>query len=143
MYNVKDIERHTQEDYAETLSRDERREAHRLMVEQFYEILVKSKEARNIYWTGTKTDLVELTHEMFTSGTMKDDMGRPCAFKEVMDTACHILHVKAPQNPYSMVSRARSRKGIRQQSFFSRYCWMLHRNHRKNPLHAMLRAIKN
>lgn len=135
------MKKHTQDTFADTLSRDERRQAHRLMVEQFHEILERS-QGGGIYWAGTKTDLIELTYEMFTAGTMTDALGRPCSFIAIVEKVCSILHVTQPANPYSLIQKARVRKGIRQQSFFSRYCWMLMRKGKRNPLHAMLRRLE-
>lgn len=136
------MKRHTQDSFAETLSRDERRQAHRLMAGQFTEILERSRGG-NIYWTGTKTDLVELIYEVFTAGSLTDSQGRPCSFVAMVAKACSILHVTPPANPYSLIQKARLRKGIRQQSFFSRYCYMLLRKRKHNPLHEMLRRFDN
>lgn len=140
MYSNFSSERHTQDSFAETLSRDERRQAHRLMVEQFQEILERSRGG-NIYWTGTKTDLVELTYEMFALGNPIDAHGCPCSFVSMVAKVCSILHVVPPGNPYSLVRSARYRKGVKQQSFFSRYCWMLFRKRHRNPLHELLRRF--
>lgn len=132
--------RNTQNRFAETLSRDERRSARRLMAEQFHTILERSRGG-NIYWTGTKTDLMELTYEMFTAGTLTDSQGRQCSFISTVGTVCSILHVTPPSNPYSMLRKARCRKGLRQQSFFSRYCWLLIRKRKQNPIYEMLRRL--
>lgn len=140
MYNDFDMKRHSQDSFAETLSRDERRSAHRQMIEQFSAVLERS-QGGNIYWTGTKTDLVELTYEMFACGGLTDSQGRPCSFVAMVAKVCSILHVTPPGNPYSLVRSARVRKGMKQQSFFSRYCYMLIRKHKRNPLHEMLRRF--
>jgi len=132
--------KHSQDSFAETLSRDERRQAHRLMVEQFLEIIERSRGG-GIYWTGTKTDLVELTYEACMAGNLTDSQGRPCSFIAMVAKVCSVLHVTPPGNPYSLVRSARVRKGVKQQSFFSRYCWMLIRKRRRNPLHGMLRRF--
>ena len=50
--------------------------------------------------------------------------------------ACTVLHVPMPKNPYAMVYNARERKGVKQKSFFSRYCWLMYCRHSRNPLYA-------
>lgn len=140
MYTDFNTVRLSQDSFAETLSRDQRRQAHRLMVEQFREILERSRGG-NIYWTGSKTDLIELTYEMCACGNLTDAQGRPCSFVSMVAKVCSILHIVPPGNPYSLVRSARVRKGVKQQSFFSRYCWMLFEKHLRNPLHESLRRF--
>ena len=47
-----------------------------------------------------------------------------------------------PKNPYAMVYNARERKGVKQKSFFSRYCWLMYCRHSRNPLYAMIRCMR-
>lgn len=140
MYIDFNMNQHTQDSYAETLSREERRQARNLMVSQFHEIIVRAA-GDFIYWTGTKTDLIELTYEMFLAGNMRDSMGRPCSFISIVEKVCSTLHVVPPANAYSLIGKAKQRKGVKQQSFFSRYCWMLFSQKRRNPLHTMMRRV--
>jgi len=137
MFSDYNMKQSSQDSFAESLSREERINARQLMVSQFIAILEKSRQY-NIYWKGTQTDLTELTYEMFLTGKVINPDGRPCSFKEMIDKAFYVLHKKAPCNPYSIVSRIRLRKGIRQRSFFSRYCWMLIKMRRRNPLEGMM-----
>lgn len=140
MFSDFNTEKRTQDSFARTLSRDQRRQARQLMVEQFRDVLQRSRGG-NIYWTGSKTDLIELTYEMFAYGDPTDAQGRPCSFVSMVAKVCSILHIVPPGNPYSLVRSARFRKGIKQQSFFSRYCFMLFRKHLRNPLHESLRRF--
>ncbi len=129
-------------EFAATLSKQQRDYARIKMIEQFAELLTHSPR-ENIYWIETKTDLVELAHEAYASDTLKDRLGRPFGFKELVKLACTVFHLPMPQSPYALLYKTRIRKGVRQKSFFSRYCWLLYRRKSSNPLHCMLRRYEN
>lgn len=137
--NIND-ERET--DFADSLDRERRRAARRMMVEQFAELLSHST-SENLYWTESKTDLLEIAHDAYMSGMLSDDSGRPFRFRMLVRRACAVLHVPEPSNPYSMVHNARNRKFVRQKSIFSRYCWMVYRMGVKNPLNGMVKRFCN
>lgn len=71
-----------------------------------------------------------------------DRLGRPYSFSEMARRACTVLHVPMPKNPYAMVYNVRERKGVKQKSFFSRYCWLMYCRHSRNPLYAMIRCMR-
>lgn len=140
MFSELNMRQNSQETFAETLSREERRNARQLMAQQFRMILEKTA-SYNLYWKGTLVDLVELIYEMYLTGNVVNPDGRPCPFREMVNKACNVLHKTPPRNPYSIAKTARQRKGIRQQPLFSRYCWMLLKMHKPNPLETMVGRI--
>lgn len=128
-------------EYSDTLSKEQRREARRLMAKQLGELLACSPR-ENLYWNESKTDLIDLVHEVFVSAMLVDRQGRPYTFRKMAKLACAVLHMPEPSNFYSIVYNARNRKGIKQKSFFSRYCWLLYIRKVNNPLNGMIRRME-
>lgn len=138
--NAKRRESH---EYADTLSREQRTQARERMTRQVAELLAHSPR-ENIYWMETKTDLMELLHEAFMTDLLVDGDGRPFNFKRIAERACAVLHVPLPSNPYSIVYNARTnRKGVKQTSIFSRYCWHLYCRNISNPINGMVKRMTN
>ena len=131
--------RHTTE-YSDTLTREQRQRAMELMASQFCELLGRSPR-ENLYWQGSVTDLMDLSHEVYLSERLVDSHGRPYGFRRIVELACQVLHVVTTCNPYSMAFNARNRKGVRQTSFFSRYCWLMFKSHTPNPLRQMVKRM--
>ena len=123
------------------MTREERRYAQQLMVKLFKETIAEAGKGK-LYWTGTKIDLIELAYEVFTSGMVTDSAGRPYTFIDIVSKTFASLHVSDPSNPYSTICKAHVRKGVRQQSFFSRFCFMVFNGRRKNPLNAMIVCVE-
>lgn len=134
-------ERHTTE-YADTLTREQCRHAMNEMARQFAELLAHSP-AENLYWMESKTDLMDLSHEVYLSEKLVDGQGRPYSFGRLVQRACAVLHVPLPANPYSMAFNARNRKGVKQTSLFSRYCWLMFTKKSSHPLNGMVRRMKD
>lgn len=132
-------ERHAY-NYTEGLTKEQRREALELMTRQFKELLERP-DSDNLYWMGTKTDLVDLVHEVYMTERMVDRQGRPFGFARILERACAVLHVVMPCNPYSMAFNARNRKGVRQTTMFSRFCWMVYSRKASHPLKEMVKRI--
>ena len=128
-------------EYSQTLTREQRQRAKEKLVAQFAELLGRSP-AENIYWMETVTDLMDLSHVVYLTGLITDGQGRPFGFRRIVERACAVLHVPLPANPYSMAFNARNRKGVRQTSMFSRYCWLMYSSESANPLYGMVRIIK-
>lgn len=126
------------EEYADTLSREQRRKARLMMAKQLADLL-RCDTSDNLYWISSKTDLMDFVHEVFTSGLLSDSEGRPCCFKTLARRACMVLHTPEPSNVYSIVYNTRKRKGVRQKSFFSRYCWLMYFKNSCNPINGMIR----
>ena len=131
--------RHTTE-YSDTLTREQRQRAMELMASQFCELLGRSPR-ENLYWQESVTDLMDLSHEVYLSERLVDSHGRPYGFRRIVELARQVLHVVTPCNPYSMAFNARNRKGVRQTSFFSRYCWLMFKSHTPNPLRQMVKRM--
>lgn len=132
-------ERHAS-DFTETLTKEQRREALGIMARQFKELLERP-DRDNLYWMGTKTDLVDLVHEVYMTESIVDGQGRPFGFVRILERACAVLHVVMPCNPYSMAFNARNRKGVRQTSMFSRFCWMMYNRKNGHPLKDMVERM--
>lgn len=127
-------------EYAQTLTREQRAEARKKLAAQFADLLERSP-AENIYWMETVTDLMDLSHEVYLTESMLDADGRPFGFMRIVKRACAVLHVPLPANPYSMAFNARNRKGVRQTSMFSRYCWQMYSKGKANPLDGMIQRM--
>lgn len=82
--------RHANE-YSNTLTREQRRQAKEKMVAQFAELLDRSPD-ENLYWMETKTDLIDLSHEAYMSEKLLDGQGRPYGFDRIVERACAVLH---------------------------------------------------
>lgn len=80
---------------------------------------------KGYHWSGTMTDLLEMAHIAYRSGDIRDDMGRPARFKQLVETLCRNLHLTAPHNPNAYVCKADRRKNITQQSMHNRYRYQL------------------
>ena len=131
--------RHTTE-YSETLTKEQRKYALEQMTKQFCELMECSPN-ENLYWLGSTTDLLDLAHEVYMTERLVDREGRPFPFKRIVKRACDVLHVPMPSNPYSMAFNARNRKGVRQTSMFSRYCWQMFFRGSKRPLREMVKRV--
>lgn len=131
---------HTNE-FSETLTPVQRKNARDRMAEQFCDLL-RHSPSEGLYWQSSKTDLIDLSYEVYLTESLKDGEGHPLGFKWIVKRACDVLHVAMPCNPYSMAFNARNRKGVRQCSFFSRYCWMMFRSQSVNPIRGMVEKIR-
>ena len=135
-----DFRRGDRDDYAQTLSREQREQARACMAEQATELMKRSPR-ENLYWIENKTDLMELAHVAYMTEMVKDGQGRPYKFAAIAHRLCSVLHVPMPYNPYSVAYNARTRKGVRQQTFFDRYCWMMYFRKISNPLNGMIKRM--
>ena len=131
--------RHTTE-FAETLTKEQRNYAKEQMARQLADLLARSPR-ENLYWQESVTDLIDLAHEVYMGGRLVDGQGRAFSFSGIVRRACAVLHVPAPHNPYSMAFNARNRKGVRQTSMFSRYCWQMYSKGKANPLDGMIQRM--
>ena len=129
-----------QNEFSDTLTKEQRDHARRQMTGQLAQLLARSP-GESLYWMESKTDLMDMVHEAFMTELLVDSQGRPYSFAGIAKRACAVLHVPEPSNPYSIAYKARGRKGVRQKSFFSRYCWMLYCKNISNPLNGMIRKI--
>ena len=129
-------------EYSDRLTKEQRAHALTMMAKQFCELLERSPD-ENLYWTESTTDLMDISHEVYLTEMLVDSQGRPMAFGKIVSRACAVLHVVRPSNPYSMAFNARNRKGVRQTSFFSRYCWLMFSKRSGHPLNGMVRQINN
>lgn len=127
-------------EFSDTLSKEQRKQARLMMARQLCELLETDTDD-NLYWMGSKTDLMDFVHEVFMSGLLNDKHGRPYRFKTLAKRACAVLHMPEPSNFYSIVYNSHNRKGIRQKSFFSRYCWLMYCRNSQNPINSMIKKI--
>ena len=90
------------------------------LTEEFVELLSIDPEDGTC-WTGTVADLVEVAHIAYVQGTVCGGHGTACTFRELVNRACAVLHVKVPRNPRACVYQAARRKGIRSSPYIERY----------------------
>lgn len=123
----------TQEDSA----KERKRTVEEILTDELTGI-INCRNGKKTYWRGSITDLMEAVYTAYMSGTVYDDMGQPCSFKQLVHSACLAMHVAEPTNPRSYIYRAQNRKGIRQEPFIQRYGRMLEGSDSGCPLAGML-----
>lgn len=96
---------------------------------------------KRLRWKDSITDLMEIVYTAYMSGSIYDDSGKPCSFKELVHSTCRALHVTEPSNPRSYIYRAQNRKGIRQEPFINRYSRMLDKTDIVYPLRHRLDMV--
>lgn len=128
-------------EFSQTLTKEQRLHAREQMARQFAELLARSPMEK-LYWQESVTDLIDLSHEVYMTEMLKDNEGRPFPFGGIVKRACAVLHVVEPRNPYSMAYNARNRKGVKQVSLFSRYCWLMYMRKSANPLNGMVKRLE-
>lgn len=109
---------------SEAIKAPQRREARQRLTEEFANLL-RLEPQDGARWTGSMTDLVEAAHIVYEQGRICDETGHACSFGRLVSRACRSLNVKEPANPRRTAYKARQRKGIRRESFFTRYCRMV------------------
>ncbi len=124
-------------EYSTTLTKEQRKYALNQMTMNFCELLERSRY-ENLYWMGSMIDLVDLTHEVYMTETLIDRQGTPLPFALIAKRIFAALHMPMPSNLYSMAYNARNRKGVRQVSIFSRFCWMLFDKKASRPLNSLV-----
>ncbi len=85
--------------------------------------LLSSRYDDNLYWVGLQTDLLEVVRIVFDDGLVHDRTGAPLPLLHLVRHSCAVFHQYMPRNPYSLMQRARRRKGLRRQTMLERYCW--------------------
>lgn len=100
-----------------------KREARQHLAEEMARLLASRED--NLYWTGTKTDLMEAVHEVFIADLITDDYGCPETFTRLCDLFCTLFHVVKPRYPRTLVAHATARKGLRLHPFIDRYAYRL------------------
>lgn len=84
--------------------------------------LLNRDASEGLRWHGTRRDLLEALHTAYFYGRIVDADGQLLSFLEIVKRSYDILHLPCPHNPWSIVVRAKNRKGMRQTTFFERYC---------------------
>lgn len=92
----------------------------KIVVREFTELMSLSPDD-GFYWTGTISDLVELTHMVWESGALIDDSGRPMAFTRMVHHIFYILHAREPKRPTVVMNNVNSRKNVRTIPLMERY----------------------
>ena len=86
------------------------------------------------YWTGTMTDLMELTHDIWESERFYDRSGRPLTFRVMARHICRVLHCRVVPNPYTFVEKSRQRKGVTIEPILDRYAHLALDYRLQNPM---------
>lgn len=102
---------------------DEQMAAGRRSLGESFVRLLSSRYDDNLYWVGLQTDLLEVVRIVFDDGLVRDPVGVPLPLLHLVRHSCAVFHQYMPRNPYSLMQRARRRKGIRRQTMLERYCW--------------------
>lgn len=127
---------------AERLRRKQREEemkkVAKLAVDGFVELAALTPEA-GIYWTGTTTDLVELTHLAWQTGRISDACGRPMTFKALVHHIFYILHAREPRRPSNIIYNLQRRKCIYTRPLLERYHSLIYEGQLRNPLQTDLK----
>ncbi len=114
------------------------REARKRMTAEFAELLAIAPESGS-RWAGTTSDLMEAAHVAYSDASLRDGLGCPRTFKEIVAAVCRSLHVRPPRNPRSLAGRAARRKGVRREPLIDRYCRLTAGDTARRPLLAMVR----
>ena len=107
-----------------TLPTREQRDEGRKMMEEAFVRLMKESRKGYIRWTGTVKDLMELTYIAYRGCAVRHSDGSPAPMSELVREICARLHVRTPANPYKVAVDAMARKGVRQQAYLERFCWL-------------------
>lgn len=125
-----------------TLTKERLNEAKKHLINAFLPLLDLSPNQQT-RWMGTKTDLLEMTHLIYETGEIKDEMGRPATFLWLVRRVCNNLHVSVPCNPNTLVSKAMQRKNVQQAPLLERYGWQLFNRNNPEPLNCWLNWAVN
>lgn len=101
-----------------------------------------STGSTNAVWCGTRTDLVELTYVAWKSNTFFDNHGKYISFHDMVEHVFKTLHCQRVSNPYSMMYRARKKKGVFGMSVIDRYVNLMASGGITNPMRLDIRFIK-
>lgn len=118
----------------------ERRDVRAAVVSDFVGLL-SIREQDNVYWVGTKVDLVELAYMAYEDAAVRDAAGLPVSFKQLVRRACACLHVVMPYSVYRLNELARSRKGIRSLPVVQRYYYLSQARGLQHPVATDLERI--
>ena len=100
--------------------------------------LLRHDASEGLRWTGSRSDLLEALHIAYVYGRLIDEDGQLLTFRAIVDRTCTILHLPGLRNPWATVERAKGRKGMRQTTFFERYCHQRHREPRREPITSLI-----
>ena len=104
--------------------------------------LLSHNASEGLRWTGSRSDLLEALHIAYLYGRLIDEEGQLLTFRDIVERSCIILHLPILRNPWATVVRAKGRKGLRQTTFFERYCHQRHREPRREPIMSLVLSDK-
>lgn len=111
------------------------------MVCNVFEEIMDADSSSRMKWCGTMTDLAELTSIAYNSRGFTAPDGRLLSFNRMYAHVCSVLHCRQASNPYSMVSRARNRKGVFNLSVIDRYINLILDGGIVNPMRLDMRRM--
>lgn len=130
----------------EDLSTEELRTFKKHLLDEIVDLLKNLMNEPGYYgvsWCGTLTDLAELVHEAWLTGSFFDSHGRPLYFRTMLDHICKVLNCRHVTNPYRLVQRAGERKNVYAMPVMDRYVKLIVEYHLKNPMTLdMKRSLK-
>ncbi len=136
MYYTERMRKDGQDD-VQAMRKHEREESLLMLISEVSDLL-NTADGERLVWHSTFVDLLEALHTAYIFGDLCDEEGQPCSFKEMVRRACRLFGRRVPHNPTAMATRAVNRKGVKQRSFFDRYCMIRRRNHGDRPLSALV-----
>ena len=133
MYYTKRIQKDSCEGDVLAMRKHEREESLLTLVNEV-STLMNTEETERLVWHGSFIDLMEALHTAYVFGNLHDEQGQPYMFKEIVSHVCRLFAHPVPHNPTAIASRGRYRKGVKQLSFFDRYCLLRHNDKGFRPL---------
>lgn len=113
-----------------------------IAVREFVEVMGMSPED-GLRWTGTVSDLVEVTHVVWETGTVIDGSGRPMAFTKLVRHIFNILNARAPKRPTAVMNNVNMRKNVKTVPMMERFAMLLELGRECSPIMGSVRPEKN
>ncbi|WP_052342211.1 hypothetical protein [Xylanibacter brevis] len=104
------------------------REARLHLASEVAQILRNHSQDEQLHWKGSTVDLMEALHIAFLTNTLTNDEGQYMSFTAIVQSACEVLHVRMPRNPYKYAAQGRQRQGFRNRPYMDRYLFLLDNN---------------
>lgn len=125
-------------DKQQTNMHDER--VHQAMYKGFLRMM-NTREADGLKWTGTISDLVELSHSMWMEGYTVGRDGHWMTYTTVIRQLCRTFHVPCPKNHTAVLNNIRRRK-TRGTSLFERCRTMMMLYGEEDPIGQMIAPLE-
>ena len=102
-----------------------------------FELICSMVAEDNIMWRGPISDLVELSHMMWTKGYARDLYGRRETYTALLHRLCDSLHVKCPTHHTAVINNIKRRK-FAESSLYARFAGMMTADSNALPIERFL-----